>query len=66
MKRYKIIKGKLMVSEDEKQNIGNCYYCKEPVWVSVGQATKYLRIDGKEIPTHKRCRKDAKKIKKRL
>lgn len=49
------------------ENLGNCYYCKQPVMAGAGQVIKGVEIikrntKGEEIgreeyPTHKRCRK---------
>lgn len=41
----------------DRENIGECYFCKEPVFASEGQAVKYIKMAGYEFPTHKKCRK---------
>lgn len=49
-------------------NMGNCHFCKQPVWAAENQVVKLFkeklisRVDGKVIsetssPTHKKCRK---------
>ncbi len=51
-------------------NIGNCYYCHEPVYAAPGQAVKWLTItkrvrgtdevlDAVQHPSHKACRRKA-------
>ena len=65
---YKIENGKLFRRPKvyvERMDAGNCYYCHEPVYVSEGQILKYkiIKINDKkeEYPTHKKCRKEAKR-----
>lgn len=64
---FKIEDGKLFKAEVkplERVNVGDCYYCGEPVWVAQGQQIKWIkRIAGfgtTEYPTHKKCRKGKK------
>jgi hypothetical protein len=48
-------------------NIGNCFYCKGPVFAAPGQKIKWLKRtpthfgesvgEAKTYPTHKKCRK---------
>jgi len=45
----------------ERHTMGDCFYCEDPVLAAPGQAIKHRRIEGKEVPTHKRCRKLNKK-----
>lgn len=49
------------------ENLGRCYYCKEPVLAGAGQIVKGLvkstvsplgEVEEQEYPTHKRCRKE--------
>ena len=41
--------------------IGKCFYCKESVMASEGQAIRWKVVRGKygteESPTHKKCRR---------
>ena len=62
--QFKIEDGKLMKKEIlplKRVNVGNCYYCHQPVWVAQGQAIKWkikkTSISDIELPTHKACRK---------
>jgi len=41
-------------------NEGDCFFCGEPVYSSEGQLRKFLIKNGKEFPTHKKCRKNKK------
>lgn len=61
---FKIQDGKLLSAKKEpleRVNVGNCYYCGEPVLVGQGQAIKWKVLttpsDKQEYPTHKKCRK---------
>ena len=49
-----------VLSEDRsiKQDMGDCYFCKQPVWANLGQFITYTKIEGQPIPTHKKCRKE--------
>lgn len=52
----KIENGKLYIREvpkDIRKEVGGCFYCREPVYVSSGQLLNYKG----NSPTHKKCRK---------
>lgn len=54
-KQFKVENGKLMVGERPflpRKQVGKCYFCDIPVFVSEGQLLKYY----KGQPTHKSCR----------
>lgn len=53
---YKHENGKLYkaeVEETPRTLAGECYFCKQPVYVSEGQLLNYIN----NKPTHKSCRK---------
>lgn len=58
---HKIIKNR---ANKPRIDMGNCYFCDEPVYASEGQIIKHVKIgvNGKfdEYPTHKKCRKGKK------
>jgi hypothetical protein len=68
--RTKIENGKLYQEDLSQKPIGDCFYCRTPVYAAPGQSIKMLKrtartpqgevISVREYPTHKRCRKNAK------
>jgi len=52
----------------KRTNAGECFYCKEPIYVSSGQAIQHIQITSPfkgiiaEHPIHKRCKKKDKQI----
>lgn len=55
VKQFKVENGMLMMSQPPllpRKQIGRCYFCDIPVFVSEGQLLKYY----KGQPTHKSCR----------
>ena len=54
---------------EERENIGDCPYCRKPVFASEGQAIKWVVLKHphtKEVlgerPTHRECRDKKKKV----
>ena len=52
-----------------RENVGNCYFCGKPVYISEGQIVLYKRTKAgesiEEYPTHKSCRRKELKERKR-
>ena len=54
--------------QNKRENVGDCYFCGQSVWISEGQDyTRHVEELGEQkidAPTHKFCRKIWKKPKK--
>ncbi len=60
----KRINDKIFIEKFEKQKVGNCPLCAEPVYANEGQIIKYLTIGEVQKPTHKKCRKPKREQKR--